>query len=247
MDITGATRDINAVASLLAVFKDIQLFLVDSFNHSDVQVAKSGADAKARLVSLDFKMWIEYLSQIRQAEGLCNQKRPAPTASPSEDAGTPPGSADDKSNMPPDPALGHASATNPGSPVPSSARPELDSHDARNLDLAGVLRFPLYAELIPVIEDLQAISQSRKGVLSNEDLRRDALSWAGHLCSVQNSLLHGQFKTATDILRSRIGLPSLPEQLIDIERRIALATATDADMAKELDELVTAITTAVQN
>ena len=37
----------------LAVFKDIQLFLVDSFNLSDV---KSGADAKARLVSLDFKV-----------------------------------------------------------------------------------------------------------------------------------------------------------------------------------------------
>ena len=48
----------------LAVFKDIQLFLVDSFNHSDVQVAKSGADAKARLVSLDFKVCSLSLSQV---------------------------------------------------------------------------------------------------------------------------------------------------------------------------------------
>ena len=192
-------------------------------------------------------MWIEYLSQIRQAEGLCNQERPAAPASSSDDADTPPSSADDQSNTPPDTALGHVSGQSPESPVPSSARPELDSHTARNLQSAGFLKFPLYAELIPVIEDLQAISQSRKGVLSNEDLRRDALSWAGHLCSVQNSLLHGQFKTATDILERRVGMHSLPEQLIDVDRRIALATADDADMTKELDELENDITNAVEN
>jgi len=137
-------------------------------------------------------MWIEYLSQIRQAESLCNQPRPAPSATnPSDDV---------VGEIVGDAVGSELAGEIDGQLVESELVGDSDGDMAVGSDVVGelvgselpegsaeppptgFLNFPLYAELIPVLQDLRSISQSRKGMLSNEDLRRDALCWAGHLC-----------------------------------------------------------------